>query len=600
MFYSISLYSALAIFAIGLIYKIVTWFSLKTTADAKAIPGAKRLSAALKGITLTLFSPKIGTLIKTLLLDIILQRKVFKQDLLRWVIHLLIYVAFTLLLLMHALGTLITSALFATYSPTINPFLLLRDLLGLLVVIGICLAIYRRYILRTPRLTTTPMDLYAIILVATIILSGIMCEAVKIGSYSIYKHMVTEYAGIEEGEEDFQALTAFWVKHFGTVSPTLKGPFEAELLETGRELHEMSCAGCHSQPRWAFVSYPVARALKGVALSLDKAGIHSFLWYIHVLASLMGLTYLPFSKLLHLITSPLSLLANSVMDAHSDPANIATKQALELDACMHCGQCTNHCSVGVVFEQIPNPGILPSEKLPLLKGVVSGRKTDQRTLKLIIEGVCLCTNCHRCTEVCPAGINLEELWAAMREKLFERDLPQPSLLSPLSFYRGLRKEEIPEAHYKRPLIKARQALSAHCELIREEGKPIALTPANRELPRTLGLSAQAATFSFCFGCQSCTNVCPVVASYENPKEVLGMLPHQIMYAAGLGIQDLAFGSGMLWDCITCYQCQEHCPQGVKVTEVLYELKNLAIRNAAQGDQQLLAARENGQAEGYAL
>jgi len=30
--------------------------------------------------------------------------------------------------------------------------------------------------------------------------------------------------------------------------------------------------------------------------------------------------------------------------------------------------------------------------------------------------------------------------------------------------------------------------------------------------------------------------------------------------------------------VTCYLCQEQCPQGVKVTEVLYELKNLAIKN----------------------
>jgi heterodisulfide reductase subunit C len=37
------------------------------------------------------------------------------------------------------------------------------------------------------------------------------------------------------------------------------------------------------------------------------------------------------------------------------------------------------------------------------------------------------------------------------------------------------------------------------------------------------------------------------------------------------------GSGMLWDCVTCYQCQEHCPQGVKVTDVLYELKNQAMK-----------------------
>jgi heterodisulfide reductase subunit C len=51
-----------------------------------------------------------------------------------------------------------------------------------------------------------------------------------------------------------------------------------------------------------------------------------------------------------------------------------------------------------------------------------------------------------------------------------------------------------------------------------------------------------------------------------------------MHATNLGIRDLALGSMMLWDCVTCYQCQEHCPQGVKVTEVLYALKNVAIKN----------------------
>jgi heterodisulfide reductase subunit C len=37
---------------------------------------------------------------------------------------------------------------------------------------------------------------------------------------------------------------------------------------------------------------------------------------------------------------------------------------------------------------------------------------------------------------------------------------------------------------------------------------------------------------------------------------------------------------MLWSCLTCYQCQEHCPQGVKVTDLLYELKNQAAREVA--------------------
>jgi heterodisulfide reductase subunit C/nitrate reductase gamma subunit len=580
MFYSISLYISLAIFIGGLIYKIYAWLSHKIGVDSKDIPTSRRLSSALKGIVLTIFSSKILTLINVFFLDIIFQRKVFNEDFFRWLTHILIYVAFMLLLFMHALDKFITSAIFSNYSATLNPFLFLKDLFGALVIIGVCMAIYRRFILRPPRVKTNPMDTYAIIILAVIMLSGIILEGTKIGSYSIYKSMVTDYAGLEEGEEEFKALTAFWVDKFGTVSPDLKAPFEATLLEEGKELHEMSCSGCHSRPQWAFIGYPIARAFKGAALGLDKGGIHTLLWYIHFLACFIGLAYLPFSKFLHIITSPLSLLANSVMDKKgSDPANIATRQALELDACTHCGACTSRCSVGIIVEEIENINILPSEKIQSIKALVSKKETDETKLRLILEGTYLCTNCHRCTDVCPAGINLEDLWFSAREDMFQKDYPEFSVLSPLSFYRGLMRENIPQSDYNRPLIQAREAVASKYDLMKSPDKAVILTPDNKELPGGLLLSDQAATFSACFGCQTCTNVCPVVAAYENPKEVLGMLPHQIMYATGLGIKDLAFGSQMLWDCITCYQCQEQCPQGVKVTDVLYELKNLAIKNA---------------------
>ena len=213
--------------------------------------------------------------------------------------------------------------------------------------------------------------------------------------------------------------------------------------------------------------------------------------------------------------------------------------------------------------------------------VASKKNPDEHERRLILEGTCLCTNCHRCTDVCPSGINLEDLWVTVREDMLQTDSPEFSVLSPLSFYRGLMRESIPADEYTRPVLKAREAIAAPCDLMKASDTAVPLTPANKELQSSLLLSDQAGTFSACFGCQTCTNACPVVAAYENPKEVLGMLPHQIMYAAGLGIKDLAFGSQMLWDCLTCYQCQEQCPQGVHVTDVLYELKNLAIQNVAR-------------------
>jgi heterodisulfide reductase subunit C len=57
------------------------------------------------------------------------------------------------------------------------------------------------------------------------------------------------------------------------------------------------------------------------------------------------------------------------------------------------------------------------------------------------------------------------------------------------------------------------------------------------------------------------------------------MPHQIMHCLALGMRQATFGAPMLWNCLTCYQCQEYCPQGVKITDIFFELKNLAIAEA---------------------
>ena len=49
----------------------------------------------------------------------------------------------------------------------------------------------------------------------------------------------------------------------------------------------------------------------------------------------------------------------------------------------------------------------------------------------------------------------------------------------------------------------------------------------------------------------------------------------------LGMRDLTLGSRMVWDCATCYQCQENCPMTVPVTELIFLLRNVAISRTAQ-------------------
>ena len=580
MFFTISLYIALAVFGLGLLYKISTWFRYRIGLDAREFSAAERLAAAIKGLALTLLSGKIFTLFRVFILDVLLQIRVLRQDFLRWLMHICLYVGFILLLLMHGLDKFTTAVVFPQYYSTINPFLFLRDLFGFLVIAGIAIALYRRFIMKVPRLCTGGQDYYALIILAVIMISGVLLEATKITSYSKYQEMVDEYT-VAADEEELRALETYWVKEFGVVSPTVKAPFDQELLKSGKEAHEMTCAQCHSKPQWAFLGYPTAKIISPIALGLDRANVAKILWYMHFLACWLGLAYLPFSKMFHIFASPLSLLANSVMDKESSiPANIATKQIMELDACTHCGSCTIHCSVGIAFESIPNLNILPSEKIASIKNFASGNHLTEEQIRHMQEGIFLCTNCERCTLVCPVGINLQDMWFSVREALLERGYPEFFMLSPFSYYRGLRRQALVEDGYREPLDRAREAIAAECHLMSPD-KLIPLSPADRAFRGGLSLSAQASTFSVCFGCQTCTTVCPVVANHDNPEETLNLLPHQIMHACGLGVRDLALGANMLWDCLTCYQCQEHCPQGVSVTDVLYELKNEAVKQLRQ-------------------
>ena len=567
-------YTSLIIFLLGLIYKISTWFSRNIGILGKDITTAQRLQAAVSGTAGVIFSPKLFALLEAVVLDVLLQRRVLKESVTRWLAHMLIFYGFMLLLLMHALESVISEALFNEYYSTINPFFFLRDFFGAMVLAGVILAVVRRYFSKPRRLRSGGMDHYSITIVAVIMLSGIALEGMKIASHSEFTRMVEDYAGLDD-EEEIEALETLWVKEYGTVSPTVAAPFDEELLEAGREVHEINCLECHAPAPWAFTGFTAARLIKPLVLWLDEHDAVTLLWYLHIIACFAGLAYLPFSKMFHLFATPLSLIANRVMEPDkSMPANAATRQIMELDACTHCGSCSLNCSAAMVHEAIGNEFILPSEKMVLLKRLAAGKKMDARQMRDIQEGVYLCTNCDRCTVRCPSGIRLRELWYSVRETLLAEGPPLPHVLSPFSFARGLIiQDTLAAGHYAGPVQKARQAVSGRFADLINPDTPI---PLNEQTDSETQATVKDRTFTHCFSCQSCTTVCPVVANYEDPEQVLGLLPHQIMCSLGLGLSEMASGAGMIWDCLTCYKCQENCPQQVEVCDILYRLKNTAV------------------------
>ncbi len=576
MFYSMSLYISLALFLLGLVWKISTWFRYRLGIEANQIPTSVRIIEAAGGVITTLFSIKILILLKVFVLEVILQARTFREDSYRWLMHICIYGGFMLLLVMHGLSRFTAEIIFADYYSTVNPFLFLRDLGAMGVIFGLLLALLRRFVHRRWRPRTNAMDLYAILILAAIMVSGILLEGVKIVSPAVFRNMAQDYL-TRPDEEQIRSLTSYWVKELGAVSPGLQGPFDSKTIEEGRIIHEMNCMQCHSRPQWAVAGYAVSRLIAPLAEDVDEKGLPDILWHLHFLACFLGLAYLPFSKMLHVFTGPLVLMINTVMNHDSaTPANLATRQMIELDACVHCGACSRRCSVAVAFGEIPNESILPSEKIPSLKALAAGKTLSPHELRTIQQGLFLCSNCNRCTLVCPVGIRLRDLWVSAREMVVVNSVPEPLLLSPFSLYRGLTYGFNGQIQYRKPLDFVRNAVTGGSSMDHalDSSSPLYFGP--KKLLSNLSASIQAKTFSDCYVCMTCSNACPVVRNYRKPNEIVGLMPHQLIYAIGRRHWDLIFGSMMLWDCLGCYQCQEHCPQNVQVADILYQLKNIAI------------------------
>lgn len=559
---------SVSICLVGLLIRLAIWFSQgirpSPSAPYPALSTGSRIGAATLGILGVIFSSKILFVLKSFFVDLLLQKRIFDKSYLRWTAHTLIFVGFILLFFMHALGSIVSQAIFSDYYPTLNPFLFLRDLFGVMVLVGITIAVYRRISLKPQRMRTSASDWAALVFIGVIIVSGMLLQGAKISSFTVYQNMVDEYAALDE--EDGEALEAFWVQDNGVVSPNIAKPIDPELVARGREVNADSCITCHASNRTAFASFAMAGFSRPLAAVVGDFKATTILWYLHIVACLSFLAWLPFSKMFHILAAPVSLITKRVTgDTINAPANVLNAQMVGLSACTHCGTCSIECSSGMFYETFQNDFILPSEKVQYLKKFAAGKEHDPAIIKRMQQGLYVCTSCDRCTTVCPSGINLKQLFVSARYSLLEMGTPETTMLSHFSFPLALAQNFVDD-HIK--------ALKKVTDLFKKNFQHLVDLSSPLTLEKTPGVGNN--TYKSCYSCQRCTNVCPVVRSYDNPTEALGMLPHQIMFSLGIGKTDLAMGAQMIWSCSTCYLCQEHCPNQVQLCDIFYNLKNRAI------------------------
>ena len=183
MIFQTALYASLVLCALGLVWRVSAWFRVRVGPDARDIAPSRRVAAAFAGAAAALASRRLFQILGAFFLDVLLQRRLFANEKLRWFGHLLVVVGFTLLLLMHALWAIVTVKLFSGYQPTLDPYLFLRNLFGTMILAGVALLLYGRWRRRTGfAQARRRIDAAFVALLAFVLVTGFLLEAHKIAS----------------------------------------------------------------------------------------------------------------------------------------------------------------------------------------------------------------------------------------------------------------------------------------------------------------------------------------------------------------------------------------------------------------------------------
>ncbi len=190
--------------------------------------------------------------------------------------------------------------------------------------------------------------------------------------------------------------------------------------------------------------------------------LHRILWNIHAWTTMLFIAYIPYSKLFHIFTSTLNLIfyqkqPSAKHDVKTNLIEIMNKESfsedeiktgykyiydlpwfklLMVDACTICGRCTSVC-----------PAYLTNKPLDPKRIVLDTRdyayeyieNKEDKVLGLVVgeDALWSCTSCGACVHACPVGINQLDLIINYRRGLVE-DNNYPSQLN--NSYRGMENQ----------------------------------------------------------------------------------------------------------------------------------------------------------------
>jgi Fe-S oxidoreductase len=263
------------------------------------------------------------------------------------------------------------------------------DVFGILGLVGLAMAAERRYLRKVQRLTDTPDDALALLILFIVFFTGFLVEGMRLGATEMAAH-----------------------------------------------------------PDWALWS-PGGLAIAKIAAALGFTAEtflswHRFWWWFHMVFIFGFLAYIPYSpKLFHLISAPLNtffadLKPKGVLEPIPDfeqaesfgastLADFTWKQLLDLEACTACGRCQAQCPAYNSGKPLsPKQLILDLRNYMHERAGDGGAEPRQMVGEAILdETLWACTTCGACVQECPVTIEHIDTIVDMRRHLVMNEARMP-------------------------------------------------------------------------------------------------------------------------------------------------------------------------------
>lgn len=232
------------------------------------------------------------------------------------------------------------------------------------------------------------------------------------------------------------------------------------LVLTGFLLESLRIAATNPEfEKWSPVGWWLGQELRALGMESDTAEwFRHSLWWIHGVVALSFVASIPFTKAMHMLVAPFSVIAKderagSKLDpvaedikpeeiGYTSIASFTPKHLLSLDACTKCGKCHEACPARAGgYPLSPRDLILDLRELAAasMGGVAAtlslepGCDVNTSVLgnQIKAETLWSCMQCMACEEICPVGIEHVPIINQMRRALVEEGQMDAQLQSTL-------------------------------------------------------------------------------------------------------------------------------------------------------------------------